>query len=370
MREKTPLISILIASYNHEDYIEQCISSILSQTYENFEIIVVDDNSQDKTAEKISNILNISNKKLFFFQNAFNKGLNSTLSEAFKHSHGDYCAFLGSDDFFDPHYLEELVKFINLNGGDFSVFYPQIIPVDDNGKILKDKINFRKEPYPTNNEILKELFLHGNGLASTGMIINRKAAKKIFPLDAGIHQHQDFIMHIQLLLLGRCAFLKDSKTCYRVPTDSNGHMSSNCVKAYKRIEIETPHALNYFMSGIKTAEQLYDIFGSLVEPYGKPTDETVPYFLARIALDSKDNRLLPVWGFRTLIEFLSKDDHQELLYKLYGFQYKDFSALFNNVRLLDDFLEEQKATFTNSFSWKITAPIRKIADLLKKGKSK
>ena len=367
MKEKTPLVSILIPSYNHEDYIGQCIKSILAQTYTNFELIIVDDCSSDKSAEIIQNI---TDKRLFFFQNKFNKGLNSTLNEAFKHAHGDFITFLGSDDFFDGHFLEEFVKYINLNGTDFAVFYPQIIPVDDDGKILEDKIVRRQKPYPTNSELLKSLFLYGNSLASPGMIISRKAAKKIFPLDAGIHQHQDFIMHIQLLLDGKCAFLAEAKTCYRVPTDTNGHMSSNCVKATKRIEIETPYALNYFLKGIKTPERLKEIFGELVTKYGEPTAETIPYFLSRIALDSKDNRLLPVWGFRTLIEFLSIDKHQELLYKLYGFQYKDFSALFNNVRLLDDFLEDQKKTFENSFSWKITSPIRKVAQLVHKGINK
>ncbi|MBO4439342.1 MAG: glycosyltransferase [Spirochaetaceae bacterium] len=367
MKEKKPLISILIASYNHQNFIEEGINSILSQTYTNFELIIVDDCSTDKTAEKIQSI---KDKRLFFFQNKFNKGLNSTLNEAFSHARGDFITFLGSDDFFDVHFLEEFVKFINLNGENFTVFYPQIIPVDDDGKILNESIRQLKEPFPTNNEILKNLFLHGNGLSSPGMIINRKAAKKIFPLDCGIHQHQDFIMHIQLLLQGNCAFLPEAKTYYRVPTDSNGHMSSNNVKAYKRIEIETPFALDFFLKGIKTPEKLKDIFGEMLTKYGEPTAETIPYFLARLALDSKDNRLLPVWGFRTLIAFLSADNHQELLYKLYGFQYKDFSALFNNVQLLDDFLEVQRETYENSLSWKITAPIRKVAQLVKKGINK
>ena len=77
MKEKTPLVSILIPSYNHEDYIGQCIKSILTQTYTNFELIIVDDCSSDKSAEIIQKI---TDKRLFFFQNKFNKGLNSTLN--------------------------------------------------------------------------------------------------------------------------------------------------------------------------------------------------------------------------------------------------------------------------------------------------
>ena len=367
MKTKTPLISILIPSYNHQSYIAQCINSILFQTYNNFEIIVVDDNSTDES-EKI--IKNIKDKKIEFYKNSFNRGMNATLSEAFKHTHGDYIAITGSDDFFDRYYLEEFVKFINAQKEEYTVFYPQIVPVDDNGDILSQKNKTENKKFPTNNEVLRELFLHGNTLASPGMIMSRKAAKKIFPLDAGIHQHQDFIMHIQLLFMGECAFIPEAITYYRVPTDTNGHMSSNSRKAYKRIEIETPFALNYFLKHIKTKEQLENIFGEMLLQYGKPQNDTIPYFLSRIALDSKDNRLLNVWGARTLIEYLNKSENQLLLHEKYDFDYRQFSALMQNVKLLDDFLEEQEKTFKNSFSWKITAPIRKIADLLKKGKSK
>lgn len=364
MNKKIPRISFLIPAFNHQDFVKQCINSILSQNYSDLEIIVVDDCSTDNTAARIKDI---NDNRITFIQNTFNHGMNGNLNVAFEKSNGDFIAIIGSDDFIDNNYINSFISFINNEKEDYSVYYPKIVHVDDFCNLDENQPQFPN--IKTSSEILKNLFLYGNCLGSPGMILPRDSATKIFPLDAGIHQHQDFIMHIQLLFIGEPAFMPDVKVYYRIPTNNNCHMSSDRFKATKRIEIETPHALNNYLSGIKKTEQLIDIFGEIVTKYGKPTDETVPYFLARIALDSKDNRLLPVWGFRILIEFLSTDDHQELLYKLYGFQYKDFSALFNKVRLLDDFLEEQKATFTNSFSWKITAPIRKIADLLKKGKN-
>ena len=365
MNRKSPRISFLIPTFNHEAFVKQCINSILSQNYSNFEVIIVDDCSNDGTALRIKEI---SDNGLTFIQNTFNHGLNGNLNVAFEKSSGDYIAIIGSDDFFDENYIQAFITFINNQQINYSVYYPKIIHIDDSCSLTENQPSF--PDFRSSPEILKNLFLYGNCLGSPGMIIPRNIAKKIFPLDAGIHQHQDFIMHIQLLFIGQPAFMPDVKVFYRVPTDTNGHMSSNCVKATKRIEIETPYALNYFLKGIKTPEQLKKIFGEMLLKYGEPTAETIPYFLSRIALDAKHNRFLPVWGFRTLIEFLSIDKHQELLYKLYGFQYKDFSALFSNVRLLDDFLEDQKKTFENSFSWKITSPIRKVAQLVHKGINK
>lgn len=370
MFNKKPFFSILIPAFNHETHVQKCIFSALEQNYEKFEVIAVDDCSTDKTAEKIKEI---DNKKLIFVQNEFNRGLNGNLNKAFEKSRGDYIIIIGSDDFFAPDYLQNLATYIE-NNPDCTVFYPKIVPVDDNDRILTDSFKNQHEDFSklTNNAILKRLFLEWNFLTSPGMAFPVNAAKKIFPLDAGIHQHQDFIMHIQLLLTGNCCWAENCKLCYRIPTDNNGHMSSNNVKATKRIEIETPHALNYFVKGIKAPEKLKEIFGELVTKYGEPTTETIPYFLARIALDATHNRFLPVWGFRTLIEYISADNHQELLYKLYGFQYKDFSALFNNVRLLDDYLQDQQQTIYSSTSWKITKPLRNFSNFMQnlKGKTK
>lgn len=365
MNETFPKISFLIPAFNHQDFVKQCINSVLSQNYSNFEIIVVDDCSTDETAARVKEI---NDDRVTFIQNSFNRGLNGNLNVAFEKSTGDYIAAIGSDDFFDENYIQAFIAFINNEKEKYSVYYPKIVHIDDFGNLTEDQPSFPN--IKTSSEILKNLFLYGNSLGSPGMIMPRNTAKQVFPLDAGIHQHQDYITHIQLLFMGEPAFMPDVKVFYRVPTDNNGHMSSNRVKVNKRVEIETPFAQNYFVKGIKTPEKLKEIFGDMATKYGEPTKETIPYFLARIALDATHNRFLPVWGFRTLIEFLSADNHQDLLYKLYGFQYKDFSALFNNVRLLDDYLQEQQQTIYSSTSWKITKPLRNFSNFMQKLKGK
>ena len=356
-----PKLSFLIPAFNHEDFIKQCINSILTQNYKNLEIIVVDDCSSDKTAERIKEI---KDERLIFIQNSFNRGLNGNLNVAYKKATGDFISIIGSDDYFDQNYISSFIDFIKNNGDNFTVFYPQIVHIDDFCNLSQNQPHFPENK--TNEDILKNLFLHGNFLGSPGMIMSKNSAKHIFPLDEGIHQHQDYIMHIQLLFLGKPAFMENVKVFYRIPTDTNGHMSSNCVKANKRVEIETPFAQNYFIKNIKTPQQLTAIFGEMATKYGEPKKETIAYFLARIALDASHNRFLPVWGFRTLIEFLSQNGNQELLYKLYGFEYKDFSALFGKVKLLDDFLHAQEKEFYSSTSWKITKPLRFLKNLFSK----
>lgn len=360
MPGNNPLVSFLIPSYNHEKYVTTCLDSVLSQTYSNFEIIIIDDCSKDAT---VSKIIDYKDSRIVFSKNTFNRGMNGTLSETYKKAQGKYIVLLASDDYVESDYLEKMVYYFETKK-DCTVLYPGIQPIDDQGKKL-DSTNTEK-CIKDRFEILRYLFLRGNILASPGMMIKKEYSDTFFPLSAGIEQHQDFIMHIQLLLQGNCAFLDDLVMNYRVPNDSNDHISSDNVKAFKRIEIETPYALNYFLRKIDSVEMLKNIFGTMLDAYGKSTDKTIPYFLSRIAIDTSDNRLLQLWGFRTLISFLSENNNQELLFQLYGFDFASFSKLTAKVHTLDYYLEEQAKAFTETTCWKITKPIRLIKDLFVK----
>ncbi len=353
-----PLVSILTPAYNHEKYVSVFLDSILAQTYTNFELIIVDDCSTDNTTSIIEQY---KDERIHFFRNDFNRGMNGNLNIAFSKAKGKYIAILASDDFLEPQYLEGMLAFFEQHK-DFAVVYPKIQKVDEAGKLIPNQQDYKISG--ERFQMLKSFFYYGNGMGSPGMMLNRKYAEKVFPLDEGIQQHQDFIIHIQLLLQADCGFLDIPLVDYRIPTDCNNHLSSNDKKAFKRIEIETPFALDYFVKGIKSVSLLQQIFCKDIEAFGEPTEETIPYFLARLALSKPENRLLSLWGFRTLIAFLNQKGNMELLHSLYGFDYKTFSKLSEQVHLLDYYLEKQEQEFVQSSSWKITKPLRKLKEML------
>lgn len=104
-------ISIITASYNYEDYIKETIESVLTQTYLNWELIIVDDGSKDNSLEVINSYAQKNDKiKVFTHKNNINKGLVETIKLGLSHSEGDYIAFLESDDIWNSNYLEEKVK--------------------------------------------------------------------------------------------------------------------------------------------------------------------------------------------------------------------------------------------------------------------
>ena len=116
--QKKPLVSILIASYNKEKYVERCINSCKKQTYNNIEIIFYDDGSKDNSYEIAKRIKGI---KSFKNRNRKNLGKFNTYyqlnsyKKAFSRSKGKYILLLDADDFFKKNKVKEIVKYFDRN---------------------------------------------------------------------------------------------------------------------------------------------------------------------------------------------------------------------------------------------------------------
>ena len=113
MNNPNPKISIITASYNYADLIGETITSVINQTYDNWELIIVDDGSDDNSLEVIQKFCRENEKlKLLTHENNQNKGLSETLKLGCNEATGDYIAFLESDDLWSEHYLAEKVKLL------------------------------------------------------------------------------------------------------------------------------------------------------------------------------------------------------------------------------------------------------------------
>ena len=107
-------ISFITASYNYEEYIGETIKSVLAQTISDWEMIVVDDGSKDKSVNLIKKFCKKDSRvRLFRHQGGKNCGLAKTLQLGLEKSSGDWIVFLESDDTIEPNYLEEKIKIIN-----------------------------------------------------------------------------------------------------------------------------------------------------------------------------------------------------------------------------------------------------------------
>lgn len=112
------LISVIIPIYNTSDYIEECISSLLCQTYKSFEILLIDDGSTDNSAELCEKIA-ATDERIRFFKNE-NHGVSFSRNFGIKQSRGEYIAFVDSDDIVSDDYLSVLLSTLEDNSADMA----------------------------------------------------------------------------------------------------------------------------------------------------------------------------------------------------------------------------------------------------------
>ena len=126
-------VTIVMPSYKCARFIEESIKSVQAQTYSNWELIVVDDCSNDGTVEIVLDFKK-EDDRISLYQNATNSGAAVTRNTALKSAHGRWIAFLDSDDLWEPEKLERQIKFMLENNYAFS--YHEYVEIDEQGKEL------------------------------------------------------------------------------------------------------------------------------------------------------------------------------------------------------------------------------------------
>ena len=110
---KLPLVSVIINCFNGEKFLNNCIKSILNQTYQNFEIVFWDNNSEDKSKEIV---MNFGDNRIKYFSSKIHLTLGNARNHALDKCKGDLITFLDVDDWYLPNKLELQVKeFLNNN---------------------------------------------------------------------------------------------------------------------------------------------------------------------------------------------------------------------------------------------------------------
>ena len=135
MMLQNELVSIITPSYNTEKFIDKTIKSVLNQTYKNWEMIIVDDCSNDNTDNIVANF---NDSRIKYIKNNKNSGAAVSRNRALKEAKGKWIAFLDSDDLWMPNKLEKQINFMKNNGYSFS--YSRYREIDENGNDLNVEI--------------------------------------------------------------------------------------------------------------------------------------------------------------------------------------------------------------------------------------
>ena len=219
-------VSVIIPIYNAEKYLRKTLDSIIVQTYKDIEIVLVDDCSDDDSANIIKEYIQKYPEIVYFLQET-NQGAGAARNKALELATGQYVAFLDSDDIWYPNKVAKQLELMKKRNCPFS--YTAIEMIDENDNLLKNKRNIKETcDY--------KYLLHNTIIATSSVIIDRTILGDFrMPLRRG---GQDYATWLMLLRNGCIARgINEALVKYRISSNS---LSSNKFKSIKQIwEIQT-----------------------------------------------------------------------------------------------------------------------------------
>ncbi|MCD7952080.1 MAG: glycosyltransferase family 2 protein [Synergistaceae bacterium] len=213
----SPLISIIMPAYNSDKYITESIHSVINQTYINWELIVIDDGSQDKTIDCI-NYLKNKDARIFLYRNKRNIGVSQTRNKGVKLARGEWIVFLDSDDCWETSKLNKQLNFARQKNADFTFTSSSFM--DEEGK------NYRWIMEIPEVVSYSDLLKH-NVISCSSVLIKKECVKN--HTMKGDSMHEDFAMWLDILMDGKIAYgINEPLLIYRISKKSK---SGNKIKS-------------------------------------------------------------------------------------------------------------------------------------------
>jgi len=209
--------SILIANYNNGKYFRDCYNSLVNQTYENWEAIIVDDASTDDSVEVIKSIIK-DDPRFKLYHNAVNQGCGFTKRECMKYAEGELCAYLDPDDAI---YTQALEKTINefANTTDIVATYSQMMLCDDN--LVPDKI------FASTKQVYNSRYFFNCPIQFAHFFTFKKEAYlKTSGINPALRSAVDQDLYLKILEYGDVKYIKEPLYLYRLHSDGISQHSS------------------------------------------------------------------------------------------------------------------------------------------------
>ncbi|MDR3562968.1 MAG: glycosyltransferase [Negativicutes bacterium] len=322
MNNQVPLVSVIIPSYNHAKYIAEAIQSVLDQDFQDFEIIVVDDGSQDNSVAVIQAFTDPRVKLTTF---AVNQGGSVAANHAIRKAAGRYLAVLSSDDVFLPQKLSRQVCFLADNPNVGAVFsYAQLI--NETGDDFVDETHFYHGVFDQGNrgrhQWLNHFFFQGNCLCHPSMMIRRGCFDRVGFYDERLAQLTDLDYWIRLCMTTDIHILPEKLVKFRI-RDGEQNASGYRPDTRIRCSLEIIQVLNNYLKLAKV-EDIKKIFGDypLIASAKSDDPRAISYILARIAYDV-GSPSYKYFALHTLYHLMKDNDSAALIKELYGFSCSD-----------------------------------------------
>ncbi|MFY8021383.1 MAG: glycosyltransferase family 2 protein [Bacteroidia bacterium] len=215
-----PLVSIITPSFQQAKWLESCIQSVLNQTYENVEYIIIDGGSTDGSKEIIEKYAD----QLAYWQSQKDNGQANAINIGYKKAKGEIIAYLNADDLLEPWAVETIVRVFEVNK-EFAIIYGKCKTIDENSQLVKEAEGFQ---------------LRFEGLLADGMLpgmyqpacfFNKSYLDPFYMVDETYQNAFDYDLILNLSSQKTILFVNKDLAAYRIHNNSKSNL--NKIDAYK-----------------------------------------------------------------------------------------------------------------------------------------
>lgn len=242
-----PKVSVLMPCYNGAKYILESIDSVLSQSFDDFELIIVDDQSNDDT---FSIINAIDDPRVKVYKNDVNQGLVGNWNSAIEKSSGDYIHFLFQDDLMLPGALDAGVKALDSHP-QCSLCFSSSNVIDSTGSVTMRRRPFKSDCIFDGRTFARKTFRSYNIYGEPSNVLFRRSAYlEVGPFNDALSYSPDWEYWIRLSLVGDVYYLSGKFSAFRVCSESTTNslfkMRKELLKRDERDFIEAVSSLGNF----------------------------------------------------------------------------------------------------------------------------
>lgn len=276
----TPCVSVIIPTYNCCGFITKTLDSIINQTFKDYEIIIVDDDSSDNTFEVLSDYL--SKYSFIKYIKQKNSGVSVARNNGILASKGKYIAFLDSDDLWDKNKLGYIIDLFNEDDA-LKLIHTNIKYIDEDGVT----IGTPEHRVALHGDIFKSIYFRRTNICTSSVVVERVALldTNLFDVNLSYIGCEDRDLWLTISRMYRVGYINKPLTYYRVRKGSLSKNLSNMLKA--RMYVIDKHSIYFrlrFIAKRIAKSVVYKEVGDFMYFNDKNIFKCMPYYFKSILL--------------------------------------------------------------------------------------
>ncbi len=325
-----PLVSVILPVYNGERYLRESIESILTQTFRDYELVIVDDGSTDATAALLDTY---TDPRIVRLTNPTNIGLIGSLNRALKLVRGTYIARMDADDISLPNRLEQQVEFLD-NNPEIGIVGTRLQVIDSFGKVRESVPDKR----PISPQVIHWMMFFGCMVTHATMMSRREVLDALGSYDPAFEHAEDYELFLRASFITRMANLPEALYQVRehdqrvsavyssAQQESSNRAVQKALSAYidKEVSFETTRALRnwHYVVDANHAFEIGQFLRDLWQTYLRSTNlsefekkqistDAASRLAELVIICAKTKPILAIKSCKTLVEF--QPEHLERL---------------------------------------------------------